>query len=59
MFSTNTKYGVQQMNRFNFELPKDLKLSFNLIAIRKNKSMADIVRELISDYVEKNTEQVA
>lgn len=47
------------MNRFNFELPKDLKLSFNLIAIRKNKSMADIVRELISDYVEKNTEQVA
>ena len=47
------------MYRFNFELPKDLKLSFNLIAIRKNKYMADIVRELISDYVEKNTEQVA
>lgn len=47
------------MNRFNFELPKDLKFSFKLIAIRKNKSMADIIRELISDYVEKNTEKIA
>lgn len=47
------------MDRFNFELPKSLKTSFNLIAIRNNKSMADIIRELISDYVEKNSEQVA
>ncbi len=39
------------MTNFNFELPSDLKFSFNIIALKEKRSMADIIRELMEAYV--------
>ena len=36
------------------EIPKDLKTELNLIAIKKDTTMKNIVTELIQEYVEKN-----
>ena len=42
------------MERFNFRLPKDLKLDFNIIALQQERSMGDIVIELIEKFVKEN-----
>lgn len=42
------------MEKFNFELPPELKLDFNIIALKTKRSMADITRELIENFVKDN-----
>lgn len=42
------------MDTFTFNIPKALKLDFNILAIKSGKNMADIVRELIAKYVQEN-----
>ena len=41
-------------SRLVVKLPKDLKTELNLIAIKKDTTMKNIVTELIQEYVEKN-----
>lgn len=47
------------MDKFNFELPKSLKLDFNILALQANKSMAEIARELIEAYVKEHKTEKA
>lgn len=42
------------MDTFTFNIPKDLKLDFNLIAVKKRQNMADIIRKLIENFVKEN-----
>lgn len=42
------------MEKFNFELPSELKLDFNIIALKTKRSMADITRELIEAFVKEH-----
>lgn len=39
------------MDTFTFNIPKDLKFDFKLIALKERSNMADITRELIEAYV--------
>lgn len=40
------------MDTFTFNIPKDLKLAFNIAALKIGRNMADITRELIEKFVE-------
>lgn len=43
------------MDKFTFRFKQEgLKKEFNIIAIRQDKSMADITEELIAKYVKEN-----
>lgn len=39
------------MTKYNLELPIDLKRQFQKILIDEGKSMAEVLREMISNYV--------
>lgn len=39
------------MDTFTFNIEKDLKLKFNILALQQERNMADIVRELIKKYI--------
>lgn len=41
------------MDTFTFNISKDLKTDFNILAIKQKRNMADITRELIEAYVKK------
>lgn len=41
------------MDTFTFNIPKELKLKFNILALTQQRNMADITRELIEAYIKK------
>lgn len=45
------------MDTFTFNIPKTLKLDFNILALKQQRNMADIVRELIEKYVKDYNEK--
>lgn len=48
------------MKQFSMYIPDDLHLSFKLETAKESKSMGEVVRELVSDYVqEKQREKTA
>jgi predicted DNA-binding protein len=40
---------------FTFEIPKEVKINFNILAVKQGRSMADIIRELMENYLKENS----
>lgn len=43
---------------FTLYVDEELKLALNIIAIKKKRNMADIIRELIEKYVKENSDEL-
>lgn len=42
------------ITRMTFDIDKDLKTELQIIALRQQRSVKDVLNELIQDYVDKN-----
>lgn len=47
------------MESYNLLIPKDLKLSFQKKMLEEGKSAAEVIRQLMSDYLAKNIKKAA
>ncbi len=47
------------METYNLLIPKDLKLNFQKRMLEERKSMAEVIRVLMSDYLKDKTKKAA
>ena len=47
------------METYNLLIPKDLKLQFQMRMLEEHKSMAEVIRSLMTDYLQGTEREVA
>jgi predicted DNA-binding protein len=46
----------ENLDKIDFWLPEELKLEFKFLAMKKKRSMTQILKELVEQYVEKENQ---